>query len=68
MQVLAKVGKRVVARRTVALAKRKGVCRYTAVLKPKAPRTARAVEVSARFLGTTAMRPRSAATRSVRIR
>ena len=68
VQVLAKVGKRVVARRTVALAKRKGVCRYTAVLKPKAPRTARVVKVSARFLGTTAMRPRSAATRSVRIR
>lgn len=68
VQVLAKVGSSVVARRTVALAKRKGVCRYTAVLKPKAPRTARAVKVSARFLGTTTMRPRSAATRSVRIR
>ena len=68
VQVLAKVGKRVVARRTVALVKRKGVCRYTAVLRPKAPRTARAVRVSARFLGTTTMRPRSAATRSVRIR
>lgn len=68
VQVLAKVGKRIVARRTVSLLKRKGVCRYTAVLKPKAPRTARSVKVSARFLGTTGLRPRSAAARSVRIR
>ncbi len=68
VRVLAKVGKRVVARRTVALRKRKGVCRYTAVVRPKAPRRARAVKVSARFLGTAGMRPRSAAARSVRIR
>ena len=68
VQVLAKLGKRIVARRTVPLRARKGVCRYTAVLAPRAPKTARAVKVSARFLGTTAMRPRSAAARAVRIR
>ena len=68
VQVLARVGKRIVARRTVTLVKRRGVCRYTAVLRLKPPRAARAVRVSARFLGTTTMRPRSAVTRSVRIR
>jgi uncharacterized repeat protein (TIGR01451 family) len=68
VRVLARVGKRIVGRRTVALSKRKGACRYTAVLRLKAPRRARAVKVQARFLGTRSMRPRSGVNRPVRIR
>jgi len=68
VEVAARVGKKVVARRTVSLLRRRGACTYTAVLRPKAPRTAKTVKVSARFLGTAAMRPRASAVRSVRIR
>ena len=68
VEVTATSGRKVVARRLVPLKKTKGVCRYTAVLTPKAPASARALKVSARFTGTTAMRPRSSAVRSVRIR
>ncbi len=68
VEVAAKVGKRFVARRTVPLLRKRGACTYTAVLRPKAPRTAKAVKVSARFLGTSAMRPRASVVRSVRIR
>ena len=51
VEVTAKAGRKVVARRLVSLKKTKGVCRYTAVLRPKAPASARALKVSARFIG-----------------
>ena len=68
VRVAAKVGKKFVARRTVSLRRKKGACTYTAVLRPKAPRRVRKVKVSARFLGTAAMRPRTSVARWVRIR
>ena len=68
VQVRAKVGKRTVASRTVRLRVRKRVCGYATVLRPKRTRAARTVVVSARFLGTTQMRPRTSRALKVRIR
>jgi alpha-tubulin suppressor-like RCC1 family protein len=69
VQVRALVGKRVVASRTAALRRRAGACRYTAVLRPKRAklRSARAVTVTALFLGNAEMRPRAARATKVRI-
>ena len=66
VRVRALAGKRVVASKTVALRARRGVCRYTALLRPKKLRSARALSVTATFLGTNLMRPRSA--RAVKVR
>ena len=66
--VSARVGRRTVATGTAALHRRAGVCRYTMTLRPRRTRSARAVAVSARFLGTTELTPRSSRALRVRIR
>jgi hypothetical protein len=66
--VRATAGKRVVASRRVALRARRGVCGYRAVLRPKRTRSAAAVKVTARFLGTPQLLVRSSRTLNVRIR
>ncbi|MGD9570612.1 MAG: hypothetical protein AB7V62_01850 [Thermoleophilia bacterium] len=68
VRVMAKVGKRTVAQRTVALKRVKRACRYGTVLRPKRTRAAKRVVVSARFLGTAQMRPRASKAVKVRIR
>jgi uncharacterized repeat protein (TIGR01451 family) len=66
--VKAAVGKRSVAQKRVALRFRKRACRFTATLKPSRTRSARSVKVTARFLGSVDLRPRSAKALKVRIR
>ena len=67
VRVRALAGRRVVAAATVALRARRGVCRYTARLRPRALRSARTLSVTAAFLGTKLMGPRSARTVRVRV-
>jgi hypothetical protein len=64
----AKVGKRTVASSTVSLRARHGVCRYTLTLRPKTTRSARSVAVTAAFLGTPQLKPRSSRALKVSIR
>jgi uncharacterized repeat protein (TIGR01451 family) len=64
----AKVGARTVAVATVRLRARRGACRYSLTLRPKKTRSARSVRVSATFLGTSQLRPRSSRAVAVRIR
>jgi len=66
--VRATVGRRTVASRKVALRRRKGVCSFSTVLRPKRTRSARTVQVSGRFLGTSQMQPRASRALRVRIR
>ena len=68
VRVRAMVGKRVVAQRTVALRKLRGVCRYTATVRPSRTRSAKAVIVRARFLGTSQMRARDSRATGVKLR
>lgn len=64
----AKVGRRTVAAGTATLRPRRGVCRYAVTLRPKKTRSAAAVAVSATFLGTSQLRPKSSRALRVRIR
>jgi hypothetical protein len=72
VRVRALVGRRAVAQKTVRLTrqKRTGRCLYAAVLRPTKAKTrsARTVAVSARFLGSSRVKPRSSVTKRVRIR
>jgi uncharacterized repeat protein (TIGR01451 family) len=72
VRVRALVGRRAVAQKTVRLTrqKRTGRCLYSAVLRPTKAKTrsARTVAVSARFLGSSRVKPRSSVTKRVRIR
>ena len=62
------VGRRTVASATARLTSRRGVCRYSLTLRPTRTRSARTVAVSATFLGTTLLRPRSSRALKIRIR
>ena len=62
------VGRRTVAVATASLRARRGVCRYALTLRPKGTRSARAVSVSATFLGTARVKPRASRSLRVRIR
>ena len=66
--VTAKVGRRTVASGGAKLKRRRLGCVYTATLRPKRTRNATTVSVSARFLGTPQLRPRSSRSLKVRIR
>jgi hypothetical protein len=70
VQVRALAGKRVVASTKTSLKRRKGACRYTAVLRPKANKVkgARMLTVTARFMGNAQMRPRASRAAKVRVR
>ncbi len=70
VQVRALAGKRVVASTKTSLSRRKGACRYTAVLRPKAAKVKRAkvLTVTARFMGNAQMRPRASRAAKVRVR
>lgn len=68
VQVRAAVGRRTVGVRTAPLRLRAGVCRYATLLRPRRTGAARTVVVSARFLGTVQMRPRSSTRLRVRNR
>ena len=63
-------GKRLVASTRATLRRRKGACRYTAVLRPKAAkvRSAKVLTVTARFMGNAQMRPRASRAAKVRVR
>jgi hypothetical protein len=67
VRVRALAGKRVLASRTVSLKARRGVCRFTAVLRPKKLRSAKQISVKATFLGNAQMRARSAKVVKVRV-
>ena len=56
--------------RTVRLRRVRGVCRYTAIIRPNRTRTrsAKAVIVRARFLGTGQMRARASRATGVKVR
>jgi uncharacterized repeat protein (TIGR01451 family) len=68
VRVRATVGKRVVAQRTVRLRRLRGACRYSTSLRPGRTRSAKAVIVRARFLGTSQMRPRDSRATGVKVR
>ncbi len=70
VRVSATVGKRVVAQRTVPLRRVRGACRYVATVRPARTRTrsAKAVIVRARFLGTSQMRARASRATGVKVR
>jgi hypothetical protein len=70
VQVRALAGKRLIASAKTKLRRRKGACRYTAVLRPKAARvrSARVLTVTARFMGNAQMRPRASRAAKVRVR
>ena len=67
VRVRALAGTRVLASRTVSLKARRGVCRFSAVLRPKKLRTAKQISVNATFLGNTQLRPRAAKVVKVRV-
>ena len=70
VRVMASVGKRVIAQRTVSLRKVRGRCRYAATVPPTRTKTrsAKAVTVRARFLGTSQMRARASRATGVKVR
>ncbi|MGD9695735.1 MAG: hypothetical protein AB7V42_08755 [Thermoleophilia bacterium] len=70
VQVRAMVGKKVAAASTPKVKRVKGVCRYTATLKPKAKvvKRAKVVTVTARYLGSAQLLARAAKAKKVRIR
>lgn len=68
VRVRARVGRRTVASATATLHARKGVCRYSLTLRPRKTRSAKAVSVSATFLGTPRLTPRASRPLRVRIR
>ena len=70
VRVSASVGKKVIAQRTVSLRKRRGACRYAATVSPTRTKTrsAKAVTVRARFLGTSQMRARASRATGVKVR
>ncbi|HSI30216.1 MAG TPA: hypothetical protein VK951_02690, partial [Miltoncostaeaceae bacterium] len=70
VQVKALAGKRLVASTRATLRRRKGACRYTAVLRPKAAkvRSAKVLTVTARFMGNAQMQPRASRAAKVRVR
>ena len=70
VQVKALAGKRLVTSTRATLRRRKGACRYTAVLRPKAAkvRSAKVLTVTARFMGNAQMRPRASRAAKVRVR
>jgi alpha-tubulin suppressor-like RCC1 family protein len=70
VRVRALAGKRLVASAKTKLRRRKGACRYTAVLRPKAARvrSASVLTVTARFMGNAQMRPRASRAAKVRVR
>src|SRR5262245_51989945 len=70
VEVRALAGRRLVAATKTSLRRRKGACRYAAVLRPKAARMrgATALTVTARFLGNAQMRAWSSRTARVRVR
>ena len=70
VRVMASVGKRVIAQRTVSLRKVRGRCRYAATVSPTRTKTrsAKAVTVRARFLGTSQMRARASRATGVKVR
>jgi hypothetical protein len=67
VRVRALAGKRVVASRTVALRARRGVCRFSTVLRPKRLRSAKQLTVRAQFLGNAQLKARSAKVVRVRV-
>ena len=60
VRVRALAGKRVLATRTASLKARKGVCRFSAVLRPTKLRSAKQITVDATFLGNAQLKARSA--------
>jgi hypothetical protein len=68
VRVRAHAGKRVLASRTVRLKARKGVCRFATVLRPKRLRSAKQIQVKARFLGNVQLKARNAKTVKVKVK
>ncbi len=68
VRVRALIGTRPVASSTATLRVRRGTCLYAVTLRPKKTGANRFVKVSATFLGTTLMRPRSSKPLKIRIR
>ena len=64
------VGVRVIAQRTVSLRRVRRACRYVATVRPAKAKTrsAKAVIVRARFLGTSQMRARASRSTGVKVR
>ena len=68
VRATAKVGRRTVASATAKLRRTRATCVYSLTLRPKKTRSAKAVAVSARFLGTAQLKPKSSKALKVRIR
>lgn len=68
IRATAKAGRRIVAAASTKLRRKGATCIYTLTLRPKRTHNARTVAVSARFLGTTQLTPRSSKALKVRIR
>jgi hypothetical protein len=60
VRVRALAGTRVLATRTASLRARRGVCRFSTVLRPKKLRSARQISVKATFLGNAQLTARNA--------
>lgn len=60
-------GKRVLASRTASLTARRGVCRFSTILRPTKLRAAKQITVNATFLGNAQLRARSARIVKVRV-